>query len=107
VTNKIDIICLNFRFYLLILKKKIEDFLHHDYVRMVYIKKSSKIRLKFSGKLRRKISKKGVFHLKLSEGYQSGINKLSEGYQSGIKRLSKSCKLGMKICLKFKTRVRH
>jgi len=40
VTNKIDIICLNFCFYLLILKKKIEDFLHHDYVRMVYTKNS-------------------------------------------------------------------
>ena len=46
----------------MILKEKIEDFLHHDYVRMVYIKKSSKIRLKFLGKLSRKISKKGVFH---------------------------------------------
>ena len=56
---------------------------------MVYIKKSSKIRLKFLGKLSIKISKKGVFHLKLSKGYQSGINKLSEGYQSGIKAVSK------------------
>ena len=42
----------------LILKEKIEDFLHHDYVRMVYTKKSSKIRLKFQGKLGKKSVKR-------------------------------------------------
>ena len=81
----------------MILKEKIEDFLHHDYVRMVYIKKSSKIRLKFLGKLSRKISKKGVFHqrghfgdkhIKISKGYQSGIKRLSKRNQKVIKAVS-------------------
>jgi hypothetical protein len=69
----------------LILKEKIEDFLHHDYVRMVYIKKSSKIRLKFLGKLSRKISKKGVFIKNISKGYQKGIKSISILYQKVIK----------------------
>ena len=92
---------------LLILNKKIEDFLHHDYVRMVYTKKSSKIRLKFQGEIRQKVSKKGVFIKNISKIYQKVIKTVSKVYQSYIKRLSKSCKSGMKICLKFKTRVRH
>ena len=70
----------------MILKEKIEDFLHHDYVRMVYIKKSSKIRLKFLGKLSRKISKKGVFIKNISKGYQKYINPISKGYQNALKR---------------------
>ena len=72
----------------MILKEKIEDFLHHDYVRMVYIKKLSKIRLKFLGKLSRKISKKGVFIKNISKGYQKGIKNISKGYQKGIKSIS-------------------
>ena len=71
----------------MILKEKIEDFLHHDYVRMVYIKKSSKIRLKFLGKLSRKISKKGVFIKNISKGYQKGINPISKGYQKAVNRV--------------------
>ena len=73
----------------MILKEKIEDFLHHDYVRMVYIKKSSKIRLKFLGKLSRKISKKGVFIKNISKGYQKGIKSISILYQKVIKAVSK------------------
>jgi hypothetical protein len=77
----------------LILKKKIEDFLHHDYVRMVYIKKSSKIRLKFLGKLSRKISKKGVFIKNISKGYQKGIKSISILYQKVIKTASNAPQL--------------
>ena len=73
----------------MILKEKIEDFLHHDYVRMVYTKKSSKIRLKFQGEIRQKVSKKGVFIKNISKIYQNGINPISKVYQSYIKRLSK------------------
>jgi hypothetical protein len=72
----------------LILKEKIEDFLHHDYVRMVYTKKSSKIRLKF-GKLSRKISKKGVF---IKNIYQKYIKRLSKRYQKLSKRYQKVIK---------------
>ena len=61
MTNKIDIICLNFRFYLLILKKKIEDFLHHDYVRMVYIKIRLKSIFDIQSKSEKIGTKKGVF----------------------------------------------
>jgi hypothetical protein len=43
----------------LILKEKIEDFLHHDYVRMVYTKNHQKSGLNFREIA--KISKKGVF----------------------------------------------
>lgn len=73
---------------LLILNKKIEDFLHHDYVRMVYTKKSSKIRLKFQGGIRQKVSKKGVFIKNISKGYQNGIKSISILYQNGIKTTS-------------------
>ena len=73
---------------LLILNKKIEDFLHHDYVRMVYTKKSSKIRLKFQGEIRQKVSKKGVFIKNISKGYQNGIKSISILYQNGIKTTS-------------------
>ena len=73
---------------LLILKEKIEDFLHHDYVRMVYTKKSSKIRLKFQGGIRQKVSKKGVFIKNISKGYQNGIKSISILYQNGIKTTS-------------------
>ena len=76
----------------MILKEKIEDFLHHDYVRMVYIKKSSKIRLKFQGEIRQKVSKKGVFIKNISKIYQKVIKKVSKVYQSYIKRLSKRLK---------------
>jgi hypothetical protein len=74
---------------LLILNKKIEDFLHHDYVRMVYTKKSSKIRLKFQGGIRQKVSKKGVFIKNISKGYQNGIKSISILYQKYIKTVSK------------------
>ena len=73
---------------LLILNKKIEDFLHHDYVRMVYTKKSSKIRLKFQGEIRQKVSKKGVFIKNISKGYQNGIKSISILYQKVIKAVS-------------------
>ena len=73
---------------LLILNKKIEDFLHHDYVRMVYTKKSSKIRLKFQGGIRQKVSKKGVFIKNISKIYQKYIKNISKGYQNGIKTTS-------------------
>ena len=72
---------------LLILNKKIEDFLHHDYVRMVYTKKSSKIRLKFQGGIRQKVSKKGVFIKNISKIYQKYIKRLSKRYQNHFKRL--------------------
>ena len=72
----------------MILKEKIEDFLHHDYVRMVYTKKSSKIRLKFQGGIRQKVSKKGVFIKNISKVYQKYINPISKGYQKGIKSIS-------------------
>ena len=75
----------------MILKEKIEDFLHHDYVRMVYTKKSSKIRLKFQGEIRQKVSKKGVFIKNISKiyqkGYQNGIKSISILYQKVIKKL--------------------
>ena len=74
---------------LLILNKKIEDFLHHDYVRMVYTKKSSKIRLKFQGGIRQKVSKKGVFIKNISKIYQKYIKNISKIYQKVIKTVSK------------------
>jgi len=73
----------------LILKEKIEDFLHHDYVRMVYTKKSSKIRLKFQGEIRQKVSKKGVFIKNISKIYQKYIKRLSKRYQKYINPISK------------------
>ena len=72
----------------MILKEKIEDFLHPDRVRMVYIKKSSKIRLKFQGEIRQKVSKKGVFIKNISKGYQNGIKSISILYQKVIKAVS-------------------
>ena len=72
----------------MILKEKIEDFLHHDYVRMVYTKKSSKIRLKFQGEIRQKVSKKGVFIKNISKIYQKYIKNISKGYQNGFKSIS-------------------
>ena len=80
----------------MILKEKIEDFLHHDYVRMVYIKKSSKIRLKFLGKLSRKISKKGVFIKNISKIYQKYIKRLSKRYQKYINPISKGYQNALK-----------
>ena len=73
----------------MILKEKIEDFLHHDYVRMVYTKKSSKIRLKFQGEIRQKVSKKGVFIKNISKIYQKYIKRLSKRYQKYINPISK------------------
>ena len=57
---------------------------------MVYTKKSSKIRLKFQGKLGKK-SVKGRIYQKyiknISKGYQNGIKSISILYQKVIKKL--------------------
>ena len=83
---------------LLILNKKIEDFLHHDYVRMVYTKKSSKIRLKFQGEL----GKKSVKRAYLSKIYQKVIKTVSKVYQSYIKNISKRYQNHFKRLLSLK-----
>ena len=80
----------------MILKEKIEDFLHHDYVRMVYTKKSSKIRLKFQGEIRQKVSKKGVFIKNISKIYQKYIKRLSKRYQKYINPISKGYQNALK-----------
>ena len=87
---------------LLILNKKIEDFLHHDYVRMVYTKKSSKIRLKFQGGIRQKVSKKGVFIKNISKIYQKVIKTVSKVYQKYIKNISKRYQNHFKRLLSLK-----
>ena len=77
----------------MILKEKIEDFLHHDYVRMVYTKKSSKIRLKFQGEIRQKSVKGRIYQniskyiKRLSKRYQKYINPISKGYQKAVNRV--------------------
>ena len=70
---------------LLILNKKIEDFLHHDYVRMVYTKNHQKSGLNFRGEL----GKKSVKRAYLSKIYQKVIKTVSKVYQSYIKTVSK------------------
>ena len=56
---------------------------------MVYTKKSSKIRLKFQGEIRQKVSKKGVFIKNISKIYQKYIKRLSKRYQKYINPISK------------------
>jgi ribosome modulation factor len=75
----------------LILKEKIEDFLHHDYVRMVYTQNHQKSGLNF----RRNWAEKSVKRAYLSKGYQSGIKRLSKRYQKVIKAVSKGYQSGI------------
>jgi hypothetical protein len=72
----------------LILKEKIEDFLHHDYVRMVYTQNHQKSGLNF----RRNWAEKSVKRAYLSKV----IKAVSKGYQIRYQKVIKAVSKGYK-----------